>query len=196
VPFVAKARMRMRRESEIAFPLPLRERTDRAQRDQVRARESRRLSALTRRAASRHAPLPQGERGERASREQREQKERETTMPTKRTKSSDRPHTPKRLTPEQESAQRKTAFAAIRTLFCQVTQPWHSCQRGYCRRHHCCIAEAGPGACLGRHWPLMTRAEQEAAHIEVINGGPRRQQPQTHTEWSLRRFPPSNFVHG
>ena len=43
-------------------------------------------------------------------------------MPTRRRKkSNDRPHTPKRLTPEQESAQRKTAFAAIRALFCQVT---------------------------------------------------------------------------
>ena len=77
-----------------------------------------------------------------------------------------------------------------------VTRPWHSCQRGYCRRHHCCIAEAGPGACLKRHWPLMTPAEQKAAHIEVINGGPQRVRPRTHTEWSLRRFPPSNFVHG
>jgi hypothetical protein len=71
-----------------------------------------------------------------------------------------------------------------------------SCQRGYCRRHHCCIAEAGPGACLGRHWPLLTRAEQEAAHFEVIDGGPQRVRPQTSAEWSLRRFPPSNFVHG
>jgi hypothetical protein len=121
----------------------------------------------------------------------------EQTMPTRRReKSNDRPHTPKRLTPEQEDARRKAAFAAIRALFCQVTEPWHSCQHGYCRRHHCCIGEAGPGACLGRHWPLMTPAEQEAAHIEVINGGPPRRQPQTYTEWSLRRFPPSNFVHG
>ena len=117
-------------------------------------------------------------------------------MPTRRKKSLDRPHTPKRLTPEQESAQSKAAFAAIRALFCQVTEPWHSCQRGYCRRHHCCVSEAGPGACLGRHWPLLTPAEQKAAQFEVIDGGPRRQQPQTHTEWSLRRFPPSNFVHG
>src|SRR5580692_10209912 len=109
----------------------------------------------------------------------------EQTMPTRRSKkSSERPHTPKRLTPEQESAQRKAAFAAIRALFCQVTEPWHSCQRGYCRRHHCCIGEAGP--CLKRLWPLMTRAEQDKAHIEVINGGPRRVRPQTHTEWTLR----------
>jgi hypothetical protein len=57
VPFVAKTRMRMHRENEIAFPRPLRERTDRAQRDQVRARESLRLPALTRRAALRHATL-------------------------------------------------------------------------------------------------------------------------------------------
>jgi hypothetical protein len=42
----------------------------------------------------------------------------------------------------------------------------------------------------------MTRAEQDKAHIEVINGGSRRVRPQTSTEWSLRRFPPSNFVHG
>jgi hypothetical protein len=115
---------------------------------------------------------------------------------TRRKKSNDHPHTPKRLTPEQESAQRKAAFAAIRALFCQATRPWKSCQRGYCRRHRCCIAEAGPGACLGRHWPLLTPAEQKAAHFDVIDGGPRRQRPQTSTEWSLRRFPPSNFVHG
>jgi hypothetical protein len=117
-------------------------------------------------------------------------------MPTpRRKKSPDRPHTPKRLTPEQESAQRKAAFAAIRALFAQVTQPWQSCRRGYCRRHQCCIAEAGPGPCLKRHWRLLTPAEQEQAHSDVIDGGARRLRPQTHTEWSLRRFPPSNFVH-
>jgi hypothetical protein len=41
----------------------------------------------------------------------------------------------------------------------------------------------------------MTAAAQEKAHIAVLNGGPRRVRPQTHTEWSLRGFPPSNFVH-
>ena len=85
-------------------------------------------------------------------------------MPTRRKKSHNRPHTPKRLTPEQEDAERKAAFAAIRALFCQVAQPWRSCPRGYCRRHHCCIAEAGPGPCLKRHWPLLTPAEQKQAH--------------------------------
>ncbi len=115
---------------------------------------------------------------------------------TRRKKSNDHSHTPKRLTPEQESARRNAAFAAIRALFCQVTQPWHSCQRGYCRRHRCCIAEAGPGACLRRHWPLLPPAEQKAAHFKVIDGGPRHVRPQTSMEWRLRRFPPSNFVHG
>ena len=113
---------------------------------------------------------------------------------TRRKKSPDHPLTPKRLTPEQESARRKAAFAAIRALFCQVTEPWHSCKRGYCRRHHCCIGEAGP--CLKRHWPLMTAAAQNKAHIEVIIGGPQRVRPQTSMEWRLRRFPPSKFVHG
>jgi hypothetical protein len=41
----------------------------------------------------------------------------------------------------------------------------------------------------------MTAAAQDKAHTEVIIGGPQRARPQTHTEWSLRRFPPSNFVH-
>ncbi len=112
---------------------------------------------------------------------------------TRHKKPDDRPHTPKRLTPEQESAQRKAAFAVIRALFCQVTQPWHSCRRGYCRRPHCCIGDAGP--CLKRHWPLMTKAAQDRAHAEVIIGGPQRVRPQTSMEGRLRRFPPSNFVH-
>jgi len=116
-------------------------------------------------------------------------------MPAKSKKSPDRPHTPKRLTPEQEDAQREAAFAAIRALFAQVTQPWCSCPRGYCRRHHCCIAEAGPGSCLKRHWPLLTPAAQEQAHSAVIDGGAQRVRPRTRMEWSLRRFPPSNFVH-
>jgi hypothetical protein len=115
------------------------------------------------------------------------------TMPTRSKKSNDRPHTPKRLTPEQEDARRKAAFAAIRALFCQVTEPWHSCKRGYCRRNHCCVGEAGP--CLKRHWPLMTAAAQDKAHAEVIIGGPQRVRPRTSMEWRLRRFPPSNFVH-
>ena len=93
-------------------------------------------------------------------------------MPNRSKKSNERPLTPKRLTPEQTDAQRKAAFAAIRALFCAVTEPWLSCKRGHCRRHHCCIGN--PGACLGRHWPLMTAAAQEDAHIRVIKGGPRR----------------------
>jgi hypothetical protein len=115
-------------------------------------------------------------------------------MPTRRRKKSrDRPHIPKRLTPEQEGARRNAAFAAIRALYCAVTEPWRSCNRGYCRRHHCCIGEAGP--CLKRHWPLMTAAAQDKARFEVLNGGPQRVRPRTSMEWRLRRFPPSNFVH-
>ena len=46
------------------FPLPLRERTDRAQRDQVRAEHAPRPQALTRRAASRRAALSRKGRGQ------------------------------------------------------------------------------------------------------------------------------------
>jgi hypothetical protein len=35
---------------------------------------------------------------------------------------------------------------------------------------------------------------QTRAHHTVMRGGPRRLSPATHTEWQLRRFPPSNFV--
>jgi hypothetical protein len=98
------------------------------------------------------------------------------------------------LTPEETAAQRKAAFVAIRALFCAVTEPWLSCGRGHCRRHHRCIGN--PGACLERHWPLMPEAAREQAHDAVINGGPHRLRPRTRIEWSLRGFPPSNFVHG
>jgi hypothetical protein len=64
VPFVAKTRMRMHCENEMACPLPLRERTDRAQRDQVRAEHAPRPRALTRRAASRRAALSRKGRGQ------------------------------------------------------------------------------------------------------------------------------------
>jgi hypothetical protein len=35
---------------------------------------------------------------------------------------------------------------------------------------------------------------QAEAHHAVMRGGPRRLPPATHTEWQLRRYPPSNFV--
>jgi hypothetical protein len=35
---------------------------------------------------------------------------------------------------------------------------------------------------------------QMQAHYAVMRGGPRPLSPATHTEWQLRRFPPSNFV--
>src|ERR1700730_7007631 len=59
-----EAPMHMRCEDVRIYPLPLRERTDRAQRDQVRVRESLRRPALTRRAASRHAALSRKGRGQ------------------------------------------------------------------------------------------------------------------------------------
>jgi hypothetical protein len=99
----------------------------------------------------------------------------------------------KRLTPDEQVVQREADFAAIRRLYCEVVPVWRSCRRGYCRRHQSCRGEAG--ACLARAWPLLPPALQNAAYAQVIAGGPRRQPPATHTEWALRRFPPSNFVH-
>jgi hypothetical protein len=99
----------------------------------------------------------------------------------------------KRLTPDEEAAQREAAFAAIRQLYREALPLWRTCPRGSCRRHQCCFGEARP--CLKRGWPLMPPELQKRAQDQVIAGGPRRLPPATHLEWQLRRYPPSNFVH-
>jgi hypothetical protein len=58
-----------------------------------------------------------------------------------------------------------------------------------------------PSSLLRRRHPRLPRAllsaqAQEAARIAVVNGGPQRMPAQSRFEWDLRRFPPSNFVHG
>jgi len=99
----------------------------------------------------------------------------------------------KRLTPDEQVAQREVAFAAIRRLYAEALPLWRFCRRGDCRRHHMCGGEVRP--CLARAWPLFPPALQETAHALVRAGGPRRLPASTHVEWLLRRFPPSNFVH-
>ncbi len=98
-----------------------------------------------------------------------------------------------RLTDEEEVVQREAAFVAIRRLFAEVLPLWRFCRRGYCRRHKQCCGDIRP--CVERCWPQMPPALQNAAHRQVIAGGPRRVPPATHMEWALRRYPPSNFVH-
>jgi hypothetical protein len=98
----------------------------------------------------------------------------------------------KRATPDEQTVQREAAFAAIRRLYCEVLPLWRACARGHCRRHRCCVGDAG---CLKRGWPRMPLALQQQAYHQVLAGGPRRVQPASHKEWHLRRFPPSNFVH-
>ena len=100
----------------------------------------------------------------------------------------------RRLRPEEEAQHRKAAFTAIRKLYAEVVPLWASCRRGACRRHRCCGGDIR--GCLVRCWPLLSAQAQEAAHIAVVNGGPRRVPAQSRFEWDLRRFPPSNFVHG
>jgi hypothetical protein len=99
----------------------------------------------------------------------------------------------KRLTPDEEVAQRELAFAAIRRLYGETVPVWLSCRRGHCRRHKSCNGNVGP--CLTRSWPLLPPALQKAAYDQVCLGGPQRRPPATHMEWELRSFPPTNFVH-
>jgi hypothetical protein len=111
-------------------------------------------------------------------------------MPTK----TDRNWIPWQKLPTQEAARRrKAAFTAIRKLFAEVVPLWASCGRGQCRRHRHCAGKIRP--CLARSWPLLSSAAQNAAHNEVMKGGPRRLPAKTRSEWELRGFPPSNFVH-
>jgi hypothetical protein len=99
----------------------------------------------------------------------------------------------KRLTPDEQVAQREAAFDAIRRLYAEALPLWRFCRHGTCRRHKTCAGDVRP--CLERGWPLMPRELQMRAYHEVMRGGPRRLPPATHTEWQLRRFPASNFVH-
>jgi hypothetical protein len=99
----------------------------------------------------------------------------------------------KRLTPDEQVAQREAAFAAIRRLYCEVVPVWRFCRRGYCRRHQRCSGDVRP--CLAHGWPLIPPELQKAAYAQVKLGGPRRLPPATHVERQLRSFPPSNFVH-
>jgi len=100
----------------------------------------------------------------------------------------------KRTTPDEEAALREAAFAAIKKLYGECLPLWRSCMSGRCRRHKTCAGAAA--ACLVRAWPLMPAALQKQAYDLVQVGGPRRLPPTTHAEWELRRFPPTNFVHG
>jgi hypothetical protein len=107
---------------------------------------------------------------------------------------TDRNWIPWQKLPRQEATRRrKAAFTAIRKLFAEVVPLWASCRRGQCRRHRRCAGNIRP--CLERSWPLLSPAAQQAAHNEVMKGGPRRVPAKTRSEWELRGFPPSNFVH-
>ncbi len=98
----------------------------------------------------------------------------------------------KRLTPDEQKAQREAAFAVIRRLYCEVLPLWRTCPRGLCRRHRNCFGEAR--ICLPRAWPLTPLGLQKLASQQVAAGGSRRIPPATHMEWELRRFPATNFV--
>jgi len=98
-----------------------------------------------------------------------------------------------RLSDEEEIVQREAAFAAIRLLYAEVLPLWRCCGRGHCRRHKRCCGDAR--SCVKRCWPQMPPQRQNAAYRQVMAGGPLRVPPATHMEWSLRRYPPSNFVH-
>jgi hypothetical protein len=96
------------------------------------------------------------------------------------------------LTRADEDTQRKAAFAAIKRLYRDVLPLWNVCDRGFCRRHHRCIADAR--GCLPRNWPRLSPQMQDDAYSQVVAGGPRRLPPQSRIEEELRRFPPTNFV--
>jgi hypothetical protein len=113
-------------------------------------------------------------------------------MPAKRKKSGRRGLYNKRLTPDEQVARREAAFTAIRDLYGEALPLWRFCQSGHCRRHKTCVGDVR--SCLVRGWPQLPQEVQIEAHHAVMRGGPRRLAPVTHTEWQLRRFPPSNFV--
>ena len=113
-------------------------------------------------------------------------------MTKRRKKSKRRGLFNKRLTPDEQAAQRNAAFAAIRRLYGEALPIWRFCRRGSCRRHKACSGDVR--FWLNRGWPHMPPELQIEAHHAVMRGGPGRLPPATHTEWQLRRYPPSNFA--
>jgi hypothetical protein len=83
----------------------------------------------------------------------------------------------KRLTPDEQAAQRDAAFDAIRRLYGEALPLWRLCQSGYCRRHQVCIGDVR--SCLDRNWPHMAPELQTRAHHTVMRGGPRRRRRHT-----------------
>jgi hypothetical protein len=95
-------------------------------------------------------------------------------------------------TEEGRKAQREAAFASIRRLYCESLPLWRTCARGCCRRHRAC---GGDGkVCLPRTWRGMPADAQQRAYDLVMRGGTRSVRSATRVEWSLRGYPPTNFV--
>jgi hypothetical protein len=90
------------------------------------------------------------------------------------------------------NVQREAAFAAIRRLYCEALPLWRTCAKSHCRRHRACRGDGE--ACLPRTWRAMPADVQQRTCELVRRGGPRRVRPATHMEWSLRGYPPANFV--
>ena len=73
-------------------------------------------------------------------------------MTKQRRKSKRRGLFNKRLTPDEQAAQREAAFEAIRRLYGEALPLWRFCPSGYCRRHQVCIGDVR--SCLeSRQWP-------------------------------------------
>jgi hypothetical protein len=99
----------------------------------------------------------------------------------------------KRLTPDEERAQTRAAFDAIRQMYCESLPLWTVCPYGFCRRHRRCSGDMK--ACITRGWPLMSPQARNRAYDLVQTGGPHRLRPATAIEQALRHFPSTNFNH-
>jgi hypothetical protein len=108
-------------------------------------------------------------------------------MPTWRNKPPNREYLNKRHSPAKQQALMNAAREATRRLYCDVLEVWRRCADKRCRRHLRCAGDAT--ACFRR---LDSSAIGDATIDAVIAGGPRRLPPATHTEWGVRRWPPSS----
>jgi len=113
-------------------------------------------------------------------------------MPTWRNKPANRQHLNKRYTPRQQQALYDAAKAATQRLYCDVLELWRGCAAKNCRRNLRCSGV--PAACLKRGLDAIPAWRQGRAYADVLEGGPRHIPPANHTEWGMRRTPPSTVL--
>ncbi len=107
-------------------------------------------------------------------------------MPSERHETPE-PNFLKRRSFAQGKALTDLAHIATHRLYCDALRLWRRCTKRACKRHRRCCGD--PTGCLMRGLMAVPPSQRLRAQRQVIAGGPRRETPQSHIEWQVRRAP-------